>query len=555
MPKRNPWWWRTAFVVGTLLVGSCAPIESSSEVRQAVDGMERATGYRPPWAALPEIQELRVDASGVVTLDQAISLAMTNNRGLRGDLEVIGQAKAELVQAGLLSNPTFNILGAMPEGGGRARLDFGLSKDFADLWLLPIRVHGAKDVLQQRILSFTDSAIALVTEVRTEYSIAQYQWLAAELQEQYLKILQDSMDIAEARLRAGDATQLDVNLIRSSYLTSQLDLVQFRSDYRVTQRTLLRLMGVARAPDDWRPESLELTAPLAPLTAEENELVELALGQRFDAQAGLNELEAAMQDLEQQKWRVIQSVGIGVGGERVESRALAGRKILNDTVKSSVAAGQLAAPDIQPRSERRSERAREINLVLGPSLDIPLPIFDQNQAMIAKAWYRAKELQRRYEETQEKVIEGVRTALTNRRVAEERARIYHESVLPLQQTNLVLAQTQYRSGQESILTVLLAQGSLITAQLGYAAALRDLAVGTANLERQISGRLSAEQMAPTSQPTTVPMASRNSEPAYAGSPPFVKVEPVAADESAPCEEETTETPERVAESMEPVSPR
>ena len=143
--------------------------------------------------------------------------------------------------------------------------------------------------------------------------------------------------------------------------------------------------------------------------------------------------------------------------------------------------------------------------MLGPTLDVPLPIFDQNQAQIAKARYRVRELQRRYEETEQRVIEGVRSALTMRRVAEERARIFQSSLLPLQETNLQLAQTQYRSGQESILTVLLAQESLIRTQLGYAAALRDLAISTATLERQMAGPLSpAASPTASSQPTSAP---------------------------------------------------
>ena len=74
-----------------------------------------------------------------------------------------------------------------------------------------------------------------------------------------------------------------------------------------------------------------------------------------------------------------------------------------------------------------------------------------------------------------------------RRLAEDRVKLFRDSLVPLQDANLELARTAYQSGRESILTVLLAQESLIRTKLDYAAAARDLAVSTANLERQLAG--------------------------------------------------------------------
>ena len=113
---------------------------------------------------------------GFVRADlRAVELTLANNRALRADLEVIGQAKADLVQAGLLSNPVLSLMFGFPEAGGLSKIDFGLSKDFADLWLIPSRKRAAVAMLQQRVLSLTDTAIQLATEVRTVYANLQYQ--------------------------------------------------------------------------------------------------------------------------------------------------------------------------------------------------------------------------------------------------------------------------------------------------------------------------------------------------------------------------------------------
>jgi len=504
--------WLVPAVSACSFLASCTRIEHGPELRQADAAMERSTGLRTQWASHPELQELQPDASGTVSLEQVVNLALVNNRSLRADVAVIGQAKADLVQAGLLSNPMLSVMFGFPDAGGLANFTFGLSKDFADLWLIPSRKRAAQAMLQQRVLSFTDTAIALATEAKTNYYNLQYLSLATELEQENLRILQEATDIAQARLRAGETSQLDVNLLRARYLEADLDLLQFRSDYRVTQRTLLRLTGVARAPDDWRPQPLSLDTPFTPASRDESMFVEAALLQRLDVQAARWELESALADFEQQRLRVIQNLGIGISGERPARRAMSGRNILADTARASVASGRLMAPEIEAVRQRRSERNREMDLMLGPSLDVPLPIFDQNQAQIAKAQFRAQERRQRYEEIEQRVVEGVRAALTQRRLAEDRARILQESLVPLQVNNLRLAEAAYQAGRESILTVLLAQGELIRTRLAHAAAVRDLAVSAANLERQLAGRVPEFLVAPsTTQPASAPAEEQGAQ--------------------------------------------
>ncbi|MBI1827259.1 MAG: TolC family protein [Planctomycetes bacterium] len=470
-----------------LPLASCATVDHRPELTAADDAMSRASGMKTTWAARPDTRELVVDDNGRVPLESVIELTLSNNRSLRADLEVLGQAKADLVQAVLLSNPVLSLMSQFPEGGGRADVVFGLSRDIADLWLRPVRKRAAQAMVQQRVLSFADTAIALLNETRTAYFGLQYQVMASELQDQNLKILQESMEVAQARLRAGDTTQLDVNLVRARYLEAQNQLLQLHTDAGMSRRTLLRLMGVSRASAEWNPETLVMDQRDTGLSMDESELVEGALLQRLDVQAANWELEAAIAEYDQQRRRVIPSLNLGLAGERFERRPEPGRSVAADTARASIASGRLTAPGIQSRAQRRQERSREIDMVLGPSIEMPLPIFDQNQAQIAKAQFRAKELQQRYEEIEQRVAEGVRNAFVQRRLAEDRVKLFRDSLVPLQEANLSLAQTAYQSGRESILTVLLAQESLIRTRLDHAAAVRDLEVSTANIERQLAG--------------------------------------------------------------------
>jgi cobalt-zinc-cadmium efflux system outer membrane protein len=492
--------WQALVLAAGLLPASCAPINHAPELQQAAQDLEQATGVKPAWSEQFEPRELEPGANETVALDQVVELTLVNNRALRADLEAIGQAKAELVQAGLLPNPMLSLMLRFPETGGRAMFDFGLVQDLAGLWLIPSKKQAAQAMLQQRLLSFTDSAVALVAEAKTAYRMLQYLARALEYQQQDREILRQATEVAETRLRAGSAAQLDLNLLQGRYLEAEIELVQLRSEFRTTQQMLLRLMGVARAPDTWQCEPLDLATPPQRLPGVEEDFIEIAIARRLDVQAAYWELESAAAEFAKEKLRLIQGLGIGIAGLRTEQTAQPGRNILADTVRSSVAAGRLMPPEIQSRRERRLMRRQELDFLLGPSLDLSLPIFDQNQAQVAKAHYRARELRRRYEEAEQRVIEGVRAALTQRRLAEDRARLYQESLLPLLESNLQLAQTAYQAGKEPILTVLVAQQDLIRARLGYAAAVRDLASTAANLERQLAGRIPEFSQPPTTQP-------------------------------------------------------
>jgi len=490
-------------VMCLMLAPSCGRVDHVPDLKRASESAARALDMPVHWATTMELRPLLPAQGDVVPLDQALDLAISNNRSLRADLEVIAQAEADLVQAGLFSNPVLSLAGLLPEGGGRSDLTFGLSKDFADLWLIPTRKQAAQAQLQQRILAVADAAVSLVNEVRASYYTLQYQSQTIELQEQNLRVLRDVIELTRARLKAGEASQLDVYLTRGRLLETELELLQLRAEYELTRQALLRLMGVADARNAWRPT--EPDAQFSVLAANEVDILDAALRQRLDVQAADWDVQAALADYQQQRLRVIPSLTIGAAGERLERRALPGRKVLADTARASVAAGTLTAPQIESRGQRNLERRQIIDLLLGPTIEVPLPIFDQNLAQIAKAQSRARELLQRYEEIEQRVIQGVRSALTRRRLAEDRVKLFQESLLPVQQAGLELARKAYQAGQESIVAVLLAQEALIRTRLSYTASARDLDIATAALERELSGRIPNELLRPlTTQPASQP---------------------------------------------------
>ncbi len=151
------------------LVG-CAEIKSDAKLDEAADLVEQHTGRRPAWTVPWDDQPPAWTGQATLRLNDALVMALRNNRDLRADLEMIGQANADLVQAGLLQNPSFDFMLMLPSGGGRTMLRSEAlpMMPLQDLWLIPARQQVAKAELQKAVLRVADRAVALAAEVKPE---------------------------------------------------------------------------------------------------------------------------------------------------------------------------------------------------------------------------------------------------------------------------------------------------------------------------------------------------------------------------------------------------
>ncbi len=179
--------------------------------------------------------------------------------------------------------------------------------------------------------------------------------------------------------------------------------------------------------------------------------------------------------------QVFPNVSLGLAFERESRPPAGGRDILADTARSSIAAGRLTAPTIEPRSARDSDT----DFIIGPSISLDLPVFDQNQAQIAKARYALERQLRLLAGLERTLRQEVREAADQARTAWEVARYYRDEVVPQAERNLELSRDSYREGQSSILAVLDAQRTFLTARDRYAEAVQQGAAVVPDLERAV----------------------------------------------------------------------
>ena len=511
--------WPMVVAVGA---AGCANPRPEAKINEAADLAEQQLGQRPAWTVPWDVAVPEWTSDGVLPRDEAVALALRNNRALRADLEMIGQADADLVQAGLMQNPVINFMAMFPDGGGRAMLRAtGIPlQPLQDLWLIPARRKVAAAALQDAVLRVASRAAETAAAAKTVYAKVQYAQRAIELMSENIELAEQSTRIIQTRQAAGQSTQVEVNMahIRAQRLRSERLTMQ--TEYRAAQRELLLLIGLSGAPDRWSVEPIrEMDDPLR-AAGDEEQLVELGTDQRLDVKAAEWALQSAEHRITLMRREGLPELALGFSFER----AAAARAPRGPTVPARI--GNAAAQAVTNRIYGASEpevpqiapwtpKAREVTWTLGPMIEMTLPIFDQNQAQVAKAMYEYNQKLAGYEARLQEVTRDVRDAWLRQEESREQIEFYRTSILPEVRRNMELAQQAFVAGQEPLTVFFQAQEDLIMTRLKMLEFLRDYLVSRVDLERAVGGRidttLPATQPAAASVLTTAPAGANRSD--------------------------------------------
>lgn len=482
-------------------VAGCVTVNPDADYERAGGLIAERTGaedvYDPRAEGRIEEKIASMLADGL-TAEEAVGIALLNNPGFHSAFREIGVSRADVVESGLISNPSLGLSLRFPEGGGRSNLTLSLAQQLVDLWQIPVRKRIAEAQLERTLLKVVHEAVVLSSEVQALY----YRVLALERAEtltgEDMDLARKSVSLAESRFEAGESDKLEVNLARTGELDVQRQLVILGRDIRQARSDLARVLGLARYDTEW---TLSEELPTQPtLRADENTLLTTAMTQRLDARAAAMEVQAAEEEVRRQILDIFPNVTVGVEAERPERRALPGRTVLADTARASVRSGTLTAPDIQTRGERRRERSQIIDLLLGPTLDITIPVWHQNQPQIARARFRALQRRCEYEDLLDSVAQEVQKAVAGVQTDQELVAFFRDQALPLAQENVEAAQRAFQAGEQNIIVLLEAQKTLVAQRAEYVNAQRDYAIALADLQRAIGGRIppgSAAELAAT----------------------------------------------------------
>lgn len=433
-----------------LVVAGCTTVRGDAgfdDVRSAVRGR---IGKDVAWSGDDAEVARAVDAllARPLTADAAVQVALLENRALRARYAELGIAQAELVQAGLLANPVLDAAVRWPAAGGRAEIDASLVTDFLRILFLPLRVKVASANVEAAKSEVAAAVLEHAGETRTAFVELQTAAQLVEMWEQVVRSTGGSYAAARALREAGNIPELDLGRERALHDRARLDLADAHLALADARERVTVLMGVWGERPAW---TFETRLPDVP-----KETAELA-------------------DLESRA--VSASLDLARVRHRIEATALG----LGLTETSRLFSGELNAGPTAEREEGGWE--------VGPSVSVPLPLFDQGQGRVAEAQARLRRELDAYYALAVEVRSAARAAAQSFLSARSKAVYLRDEVIPLQTRLVDEAQLQYNAMQIGVFELLQEKERQIQAGQRAVEALREYWLARADLQQLMDGKL------------------------------------------------------------------
>jgi outer membrane protein, heavy metal efflux system len=327
--------------------------------------------------------------SGELMLDEAIHQAIWRNPRMRLAYAKLELTAADVVEASRFANPSLSLSVRRPEGGGGNEYDVGLAWGISGLLMRSSRQGMAKSHWESTRLQLAEGIVALASDTERAWYDAIAARQRAEVQALETRAADLGARLGERFYDAGNMPDLQRVQLRIRAAEARLALEDARQRERETRLRLAHLMGLPGEVDDWMVPA-ELPLPLADLE-ERQALVDQALEQRLDLRA----LDHALEGLTEGVALVRRYRWIG---------------------------------DIEPGLE--FERETDGTRLWGGGIAFTLPIFNQNQAGIARAEARLADGEARRESLLQAVAADVHRHFE--RLAHHRTRfgVLHDDLLP-----------------------------------------------------------------------------------------------------------------------------
>ncbi len=385
-----------------------------------------------------------------LSVDDAIQVALYNNRGLQAAFFDLGISEAELVQAGRLPNPHFSMLRASkPENGIREyKIEQALTFNIFALITMPLAVEVEKRNFAQTQRLATIEVARLAAEARQVYFTA----VAAEESERYLRKVKQAAEagaeLARRMAQVGNFSKLRQAREQAFYADAALNLARAQQSAVSARERLARVLGVVER------SQIQLPNRLPDLPKDPNELGELeqlALDQRLDLQAIRLETEALAKNLGlTQATRFINVFEVG------PARVLEG--------------------------ERNSGYKK------GYEISFELPIFDWGGAKVAKAEAVYMQAVERAAEVATNARSEVREAYHAYRTNYDIARHYRDEIVPLNKRISEESMLRYNGMLIGVFDLLADTRSQIGSVNSYIETLRDFWIAQGDLEMSLIGK-------------------------------------------------------------------
>lgn len=377
--------------------------------------------------------------------DDAVRIALLNNRGLQAAYTELGIAEADVVQAGRLRNPGFSF--ARLRRADEVEIERTFLFDLLGLITMPMRTE-----LEQRRFALTQGRVAseviqLAADTRRAWVAAVAAQESAAYAAQVKDAAEASAELARRMAAAGNFSKLDHAREQVFYAEATAQLARARQSVISEREKLTRLMGL------WGDDAqfkLPARLPDLPKTAREaRDLETLAIKNRLDVKGAMQEAE-----------NLASSMGL------------------------TRATGFINVFEIGYQRNSASHEPRQT----GYEIELRLPIFDWGGAKVARAEHTYMLAVHRAADAAVRARSEVREAYTAYRTAYDLARHYRDEIVPLRKHISEEVLLRYNGMLMSVFELLADARQQIATVSAAIDAQRDFWIAETNLNLALTGK-------------------------------------------------------------------
>lgn len=384
-----------------------------------------------------------------LSVEDAVQIALLNNRMLQGAFEELGISEADLVQAGRLPNPRFDFRHAA--AAGQYDIEETLSLNVLSLLTMPY----ALEIERRRFAQAQNLAVLRVAQLAKSTREAYYAAVAAhESRDNLLKIraaAETGAALAQRMVAAGNWNRLEETREQHIYLEAARGFAQAELADAAARERLLSIMGLSGEKTDGPQLRLAEALPSLPGNLENLPDVESALLQnRLDLKLMRMHMDELQRNLKLTRSTRFVNV-LDAGAARVRQ-------------------GPRDAPD---------ER--------GYTITLEVPVFDSGSARVRKSAAVYAQAVDRFTQAAVEARSQIRLAYAGYRTAFELAKQQRDEVVPLSNAVVQEDLLRYNASQISVFELLSSARDQAAGADGYIRRVRDFWIAKSQLDAALLG--------------------------------------------------------------------
>ena len=432
--------------LGALLLSGCATV-SQKEVFDSVSTLsakENLVWIKTQSEADSVNESVNSLLSKPLTQDNAVRIALINNRLLQQTYEEIGISQSELVQAGLMTNPLLGY--SVGRSGGITTTTWSLDVMFLDLLWIPLRRELGGLALEETKYRVGDEVLKMARDTKIAYIDAKAAYEKMKLYDAVLKSHEASVQLAIRQNTAGNSSKRDFLKIQDAYAHARVEFMKLGREYAMARENLIRMLGLygTQTHYDLSKEPLELSG----LSVDEKGLESRAIVNRLDMNAAI-------------------------------------AKVDYTAAQAGYAKNTRLLDEIELSAE--SEKTTDENKFNTFGIKIPIPIFDFGQGRVSQAQALYNQSVHHLHETAVNVRSQVREGYASTRYSYDMAREMKDVVVPANEQILGETQKYYNGMLDGIYELLEDQRRLGETKIQALEALGEHQKARANLDYVLGG--------------------------------------------------------------------